>query len=98
MHEFEILQYSKAFSGNYEISVPGFQRCMLKKDVARGYSKPPYKIGGDRMPRKPVLFVILWESIYDYFILDDERLYKWYMHNEILLNDGCKFQVVEFDH
>lgn len=89
MHAWEIDQYKKAFEGNYEICMPGFQRCFFIKEKARAYSKPPYDVF--KLERKAVLFVILWESKYDYLIWNNPKHYKYHTMGEVLLNDGCRY-------
>ena len=95
MNEFEINQFKEAFADNHEINIPGFQRCMVDKEKARGQAKP---VGATKPQRFGVLLVIRWESPHDYLILDDPRHYEqWYSFTDILLNDGCKFQVLDID-
>ena len=77
--------------------MPGIQKCFFIKEKARAFSKPPYDLYKLGTERKAVLFVILWESKYDYLIWDNENHNKWCKMGEVLLNDGCKFQVVGFE-
>ena len=73
MNEFEINQFKEAFADSHEINIPGFQRCMVDKEKARGYAKP---VGATKPQRFGVLLVIRWESPHDYLILDDPRHYE----------------------
>ena len=69
-------------------------RCMQDKEKVRGYCK----VAGSSKPQRwGALLVIRWESPYDYFILDNHAHYQWYEQKDILLNDGCKYQVLDIE-
>ena len=79
--------YIEAMDKNYEINLNGFSR-------ANHLEKEGIKYAKKRHQKIAVLLVIDWQDPNNHFELDKMEYYKkWYEFNEVMLNDGCSYQV-----